>query len=146
VGFFMHIYQVHCSSCTLLVSETRFFLRFESSNRTFFCFNYRSLHQFTLAPHGNVQVQLQSGHFDVADRLFHHMGELWKGSTQSMGDVKELIPEFYYLDDMFVNSSCLPLGTRQNGETVSNVVRITFQILFTRIYDCCLFHLSCIQC
>ena len=56
-------------------------------------------------------------------RLFHHMGELWKGSTQSMGDVKELIPEFYYLEDMFVNGSCLPLGQRQNGETVSDVVR-----------------------
>jgi len=70
-----------------------------------------------------VQVQLQSGHFDVADRLFHHMGDLWKGSTQSMGDVKELIPEFYYLEDMFVNGSCLPLGRRQNGETVSDVVR-----------------------
>ena len=79
-----------------------------------------------LPPHpltSAAQVQLQSGHFDVADRLFHHMGELWKGSTQSMGDVKELIPEFYYLDDMFSNSSCLPLGTRQNGETVSDVVR-----------------------
>jgi hypothetical protein len=68
-------------------------------------------------------VQLQSGHFDVADRLFHHMGELWRGSTQSMGDVKELIPEFYYLEDMFANSSCLPLGLRQNGEMVSDVVR-----------------------
>jgi hypothetical protein len=39
-----------------------------------------------------------------------------------MGDVKELIPEFYYLDEMFANSSCLPLGTRQNGENVSDVV------------------------
>ena len=85
--------------------------------------NYYILHQTTSLNDVTPQVQLQSGHFDVADRLFHHMGELWKGSTQSMGDVKELIPEFYYLDDMFANSSCLPLGTRQNGETVSDVVR-----------------------
>jgi hypothetical protein len=42
-----------------------------------------------------------------------------------MGDVKELIPEFYYLDDMFINSGCLPLGTRQNGEVVSNVVSVS---------------------
>ena len=87
--------------------------------------NYYILHQTTSLNDVTPQVQLQSGHFDVADRLFHHMGELWRGSTQSMGDVKELIPEFYYLDDMFVNSSSLPLGTRQNGETVSNVVRRT---------------------
>lgn len=59
------------------------------------------------------------------------MGELWKGSTQSMGDVKELIPEFYYLDDMFVNGSCLPFGQRQNGEIVSDVVR--FPAFFRRL-------------
>ena len=39
-----------------------------------------------------------------------------------MGDVKELTPEFYYLDDMFTNASCLPLGQRQNGEHVCDVV------------------------
>ncbi len=94
--------QIHCPSCKLRTPNTA-------------C---SSVQRLTFP----VQVELQSGHFDVADRLFHHMGELWKGSTQSMGDVKELIPEFYYMDELFVNSSCLPLGTRQNGETVSDVV------------------------
>jgi hypothetical protein len=96
--------QIHCPSCKLRNPNTAF----------------SSAQRLTLPD----QVELQSGHFDVADRLFHHMGELWKGSTQSMGDVKELIPEFYYMDEMFVNSSCLPLGTRQNGETVSDVVSL----------------------
>jgi hypothetical protein len=37
-------------------------------------------------------------------------------------DVKELTPEFYYLPDFLLNLNELPLGTRQDGTSVGNVV------------------------
>jgi hypothetical protein len=36
-------------------------------------------------------------------------------------DVKELIPEFYYLPEFLLNMNDLPLGSRQDGTPVQNV-------------------------
>jgi hypothetical protein len=46
-------------------------------------------------------VELQSGLFDAADRLFHSMAATWEGVQSNMADVKELPPEFY------ANPDCL---------------------------------------
>lgn len=54
---------------------------------------------------------LQGGHFDLADRMFHSMKEAWhSASRNNMADVKELIPEFFYLPEFFVNSNKFDLG------------------------------------
>lgn len=37
-------------------------------------------------------------------------------------DVKELTPEFYYLPEFLLNMNSLPLGERQDGRAVGNVV------------------------
>ena len=37
-------------------------------------------------------------------------------------DVKEMVPEFYYLPEMFSNHNRLALGTRQDGTPVDDVV------------------------
>lgn len=66
-----------------------------------------------LEPFTSLAVELQSGHFDVADRLFFSVRETWRGVTHSMSDVKELIPEWYTTPEMFVNSRRLPLGRLQ---------------------------------
>jgi hypothetical protein len=66
-----------------------------------------------LEPFTSLAVELQSGHFDVADRLFFSVKETWRGVTHSMSDVKELIPEWYTTPEMFVNARRLPLGRLQ---------------------------------
>jgi hypothetical protein len=66
-----------------------------------------------LEPFTSLAVDLQSGHFDVADRLFFSVKETWRGVNHSMSDVKELIPEWYTTPEMFVNSRKLPLGRLQ---------------------------------
>lgn len=54
----------------------------------------------------------QGGHFDLADRMFHSMKEAWhSASRNNMADVKELIPEFFYLPEFLVNSNKFDLGT-----------------------------------
>ena len=38
-----------------------------------------------------------------------------------MQDLKELIPEFYFLPDFFLNVNTVNFGTLQSGEPVNNV-------------------------
>lgn len=54
---------------------------------------------------------LQGGHFDLADRMFHSIREAWlSASRHNMADVKELIPEFFYLPEFLCNSNNFDLG------------------------------------
>ena len=53
----------------------------------------------------------QGGHFDLADRMFHSVKENWLSAAKNnMADVKELIPEFFYLPEFLVNSNNFDLG------------------------------------
>ena len=54
----------------------------------------------------------QGGHFDLADRMFHSVREAWlSASKHNMADVKELIPEFFYLPEFLTNANNFDLGT-----------------------------------
>uniref|UniRef100_A0A182NVL5 WD repeat and FYVE domain-containing protein 3 n=1 Tax=Anopheles dirus TaxID=7168 RepID=A0A182NVL5_9DIPT len=76
-----------------------------------------------LEPFTQHFLRLQGGHFDLADRMFHSIKEAWySASKQNMADVKELIPEFFYLPEFLENSNRFDLGTKQNGEVLNNVV------------------------
>ena len=68
-------------------------------------------------------IEMQGGYLDVADRLFSSVASAWDNVQKSSSDVKELVPEFFYLPDAFCNRSMrLPLGACQNGERVDDVV------------------------
>ncbi|KAL3923975.1 MAG: hypothetical protein SGPRY_004056, partial [Prymnesium sp.] len=73
-------------------------------------------------PFSSYHKGLQSGRFDHADRLFHSIESTYYSCTHSTSDVKELVPEFFYLPDMFLNRNQLPLGKRQNGQEVNDVL------------------------
>ena len=75
-----------------------------------------------LAPYTESALQLQGGHFDCPDRLFRNIAETFHGCTHSTTDVKELIPEFFYLPDFLVNSNGLDLGLTQHGHQVDDVL------------------------
>ena len=56
-------------------------------------------------------MNFQGGHFDLADRMFHSVGDAWlSASKNNMADVKELIPEFFYLPEFLLNSNNFDLG------------------------------------
>ncbi|EPX74038.1 beige protein [Schizosaccharomyces octosporus yFS286] len=68
-----------------------------------------------LRPFVNSYLALQGGQFDHADRLFYSIEQTWKSSSkENMADVRELIPEFFYLSEMFVNGNGFDFGSRQN--------------------------------
>ncbi len=62
------------------------------------------------------QPNTQGGTFDNPNRLFHSISQTWDNCMTSMSDVKELIPEFFYLPEFLMNQSDLDLGTLHNGE------------------------------
>ncbi|XP_056639814.1 WD repeat and FYVE domain-containing protein 3 isoform X1 [Diorhabda sublineata] len=76
-----------------------------------------------LEPFTQHFLRLQGGHFDLADRMFHSVKEAWlSASKHNMADVKELIPEFFYLDEFLCNSNQFDLGVKQNGVSLGNVI------------------------
>ena len=47
----------------------------------------------------------------MADRMFHSIKDGWfSASKHNMADVKELIPEFFYLPEFLLNSNNYELG------------------------------------
>lgn len=64
--------------------------------------------------------KLQGGQFDHADRLFNSVKDTWTSAAgkSNTSDVKELIPEFYYLPEFLENRFNLDLGEKQSGEKV----------------------------
>ncbi|XP_041988446.1 WD repeat and FYVE domain-containing protein 3 isoform X2 [Aricia agestis] len=68
-------------------------------------------------------LRLQGGHFDLADRMFHSIKEAWNSASKhNMADVKELIPEFFYLPEFLLNSNNFDLGSKQSGVALGDVV------------------------
>lgn len=77
-----------------------------------------------LPPFSSENQTLQGGQFDHADRLFNSVRDTWlsaagKGNTS---DVKELVPEFFYMPEFLENRFSLDLGEKQSGEKVGDVV------------------------
>ncbi|CAH8661778.1 unnamed protein product [Heterobilharzia americana] len=74
-----------------------------------------------LPPYTFRHLRFQDNNFDVPDRLFHSVATTWRLATTSASCVKELVPEFYFQPEMFINRSGLKLGCRQPGDSVDCV-------------------------
>ncbi|XP_031427881.1 neurobeachin a isoform X10 [Clupea harengus] len=59
--------------------------------------------------------------FDHADRTFSGIARSWRNCQRDTSDVKELIPEFYYLPEMFMNSNGYCMGVRDDRALVCDV-------------------------
>ena len=56
-----------------------------------------------LHPYSDGSKSIHNNKFDIADRIFFNLRTMFKNIRQEMSDVRELIPEFYYLPMMFFN-------------------------------------------
>ncbi|KAG7462834.1 hypothetical protein MATL_G00188970 [Megalops atlanticus] len=75
-----------------------------------------------MPPFTKMFLAYQDQSFDIPDRTFHSMNTTWRlSSYESMTDVKELIPEFFYLPEFLVNREGFDFGIRQNSERVNHV-------------------------
>jgi len=75
-----------------------------------------------IEPFTSLHIVIQDGRFDSPDRMFHSVKTAWMNSLHDMGDVKELIPEFFYLPEFLRNSENFDFGLKQSGEKIDNVV------------------------
>ena len=75
-----------------------------------------------LEPVASLCLNLQSGKFDCADRLFFNIADSWRSCLHFHSDFKELIPEFYYNSDFLRNRCKFSFGTTQTGLTVGDVI------------------------
>ncbi|KAG5490044.1 hypothetical protein JKF63_00163 [Porcisia hertigi] len=67
-----------------------------------------------LPPFTGLSILLQGGHFDHADRMFHSIQASFKAVMTSTQDVRELIPELYYLPELCLNVNRVDFGLRQD--------------------------------
>lgn len=105
-----------------------------------------------LEPFTQLFLELQGGKFDFADRCFFSIDQVtpdveddnaglaasrllllftvlvsspqtWAlSSSMSTTDVKELIPEFFFLPELLSNLNQYQLGQRQSGEQIDDVI------------------------
>uniref|UniRef100_A0A8C6YFY2 Neurobeachin n=1 Tax=Naja naja TaxID=35670 RepID=A0A8C6YFY2_NAJNA len=74
-----------------------------------------------IEPFTTFFLNANDGKFDHPDRTFSSVARSWRNSQRDTSDVKELIPEFYYLPEMFVNSNGYNFGAREDEIIVNDV-------------------------
>ncbi|KAJ3101503.1 hypothetical protein HDU97_001318 [Phlyctochytrium planicorne] len=76
-----------------------------------------------LEPFTKQYLKLQGGHFDHPDRLFHSIAKSWtSASKEASTDVRELIPEFFFLPEFLQNMNKFDFGKKQTGEDIDDVL------------------------
>ena len=78
-----------------------------------------------LQPFVQSYLLLQGGSFDHPDRLFYSIEKAWQSaSKENMTDVRELIPEFFYLPEFLTNSNGYNFGMRQGNRGGIDTVQL----------------------
>ena len=75
-----------------------------------------------LFPFSHIAIELQGNKFDQPDRLFYSVKNSFFNSLTQKTDVRELIPEFFYFPEIFININKLNFGTREDGNIVDNII------------------------
>ena len=74
-----------------------------------------------MEPFATLHIDIQSGKFDHAARLFLSIANSWKLSTTHQNDFRELIPEFFTQPEFLLNKNGYDLGVAF-GKKVDDVV------------------------
>ena len=72
-------------------------------------------------PYSFLAIELQGDNFDTPDRLFFSIKETFNNISYQKSDLRELIPEFYYFPEMFMNINKINFHKRSNGLLVDDV-------------------------
>lgn len=73
---------------------------------------YVSHYLSRLFPFTQLRIELQGDNFDTAERLFTSMEITFESAVTHKADVRELIPEFFFLPEMFYNINNLNFGIK----------------------------------
>jgi len=68
-----------------------------------------------ISPYTQSMLAHQRGHFDFPERIFQDIQKSFDSCAgNSTMDIKELMPEYFYLPDFLLNTNDLPLGEQVN--------------------------------
>ena len=93
------------------IQEKRYFYSSHYSN-PFYVVHY----MYKIFPYSFCAIELQGDGFDKRERQFISIIDSWKNCMNENTDVRELIPEFYILPEMFVNLNKINFGKDENIE------------------------------
>ena len=112
----------------------------ENGNNNIYYFNthysncmYTSYYLIRIFPYSFCAIELQGDGFDNPNRLFYSIEDSFFNVSSQKTDLRELIPEFFYLPEMFININFLFLKERRNKEPV-NDVKMPNNILISKYY------------
>ncbi|KAK4741294.1 hypothetical protein SAY87_024882 [Trapa incisa] len=71
-------------------------------------------------PFTTLSFQLQGSKFGQTGRIFSDIAATWNGVLENMNDVKELVPELFYLPEVLTNRNSIDFGA-QLGEKLDSV-------------------------
>lgn len=75
-----------------------------------------------LRPYQRGCLAIQSGVFDLADRLFFNFASTIRNVMCDISDVREFVPEFFYLPAVLLNLNHFDFGKNQNNVRVHDVL------------------------
>ena len=77
-----------------------------------------------LFPYSTIMIEMQGNKFDDPQRLFLSLGNAYHSASTQKCDVRELIPEFFYLPEIFLNINKFNLGYASRvDETTSEEIK-----------------------
>ena len=114
---FIELYDIMKSSPDEFEGTKPYYYGTNYSNPVYVC-NYL----IRLFPFTHISIELQGNKLDDANRLFLSVEKSFYNSTTQKTDLRELIPEFFYLPEMFININDVNLGKEENGNIVNDVI------------------------
>ena len=74
-----------------------------------------------LEPFASLLIQFEDGP-DATARMFHTLENQWEACNRDVSDNKELIPEFFYLPEMFANYNSYSFGSKRSEDGIKGVI------------------------
>ena len=82
---------------------------------------YASNFLIRIFPFSFIAIEFQGNGFDEPNRLFHSIEKNFYSISYLKTDLRELIPEFYYLPEIMINLNKLNLKQLADGNIIDNV-------------------------
>jgi WD40 repeat protein len=73
-------------------------------------------------PFTSISIELQGKQMDDSNRLFFSIKNTFITCSTLKTDIRELVPEFFYLPEMLLNLNDINLGKREDGIVVDDVI------------------------
>ena len=87
---------------------------------------YVSHYLCRLFPYSFTSIEIQGIGFDAADRLFIHLQNSENSTLSEKGDLREIVPDFFFMPELFKNVNHLNLGGSNKNKCVDDVTLPTW--------------------